>query len=117
MLARGDQRDFVAIDPAGGVHSVARRIEGAKAADVRRRFADLDPKLLPSVAEAKKLQHERQGEHGAATRGRGGDRAIERSQPRKPIRRARRRGRSSARPASGAQQARPSRSRTACSRP
>jgi hypothetical protein len=60
-LARGDRRDFVAIDPNGGVHSIARRIKGAKAADVRRRFADIDPKNLNSVAEAKQVQRERNG--------------------------------------------------------
>ena len=62
-LARGDRRDFVAIDPRGGVHSVARRIEGAKAADVRNRFSDLDPKKLRSVAEAKEFQRGRHGAH------------------------------------------------------
>jgi hypothetical protein len=61
MLARGDRRDFVAIDQNGGVHSIARRIDGAKAADVRRRFADIDPKTLSSVAEAKLVQRERHG--------------------------------------------------------
>lgn len=61
MLARGDRRDFVAIDPNGGVHSIARRVEGAKAADVRQRFADIDPKSLSSVAEAKQVQRERRG--------------------------------------------------------
>jgi hypothetical protein len=61
MLARGDRRDFVAIDPNGGVHSIARRVEGAKAADVRQRFADIDPKTLSSVAEAKQVQRERHG--------------------------------------------------------
>ena len=61
MLARGDRRDFVAIDLNGGVHSIARRIEGAKAADVRQRFADIDPKSLVSVAEAKQIQRERHG--------------------------------------------------------
>jgi hypothetical protein len=61
MLARGDRRDFVAIDINGGVHSIARRIEGAKAADVRERFADIDPKTLGSVAEAKQEQRERHG--------------------------------------------------------
>jgi relaxase-like protein len=77
VLARGEQRDFVAIDSAGGVHSVARRIEGAKAADVAQRFADLDPKSLPTVAAAKKLQHARQGERAQQA----GARAIERSRP------------------------------------
>jgi hypothetical protein len=63
ILARGDRRDFVAIDPTGGTHSVARRIEGAKAADVRQRFADIDPRDLQSVAEAKQAQRERHGHH------------------------------------------------------
>lgn len=54
-LARGDRRDFVAIDPRGGIHSVARRIEGARVADIRQRFADVDPRTLPSVIQAKQL--------------------------------------------------------------
>lgn len=61
VLARGDRRDFVAIDPTGGVHSLARRIEGAKAKDVRERFADIDPRSLASVAEAKQIQRQRHG--------------------------------------------------------
>jgi hypothetical protein len=67
MLARGDRRDFVAIDPTGGTHSIARRIEGAKAADVRQRFSDIDPRDLQSVAEAKQVQRsqdQRQKESG-----------------------------------------------------
>ncbi len=55
-LARGDRRDFVAIDAAGGVHSIARRIDGARVADIRERFADLDPAKLRSVAEATAFQ-------------------------------------------------------------
>jgi hypothetical protein len=77
VLARGDKRDFVAIDSQGGVHSVARRIEGAKAADVQQRFADLDPKMLPTVAAAKKLQHARQGERAQQAEAR----AIEHARP------------------------------------
>jgi hypothetical protein len=77
VLARGEQRGFVAIDSAGGVHSVARRIEGAKMADVQQRFADLDLKSLPTVAAAKKLQHARQGERAQQA----GARAIERARP------------------------------------
>ena len=60
LLARGDRRDFVAVDPKGGTHSLARRIEGATAKDVRARLADLDPRGLPSVAEAKEAQQQRQ---------------------------------------------------------
>lgn len=61
VLARGDRRDFVVIDPAGGTHSLARRIEGATAKDVRARMADIDAGQLPNVREAKALQRERQG--------------------------------------------------------
>jgi len=72
ILARGDRRDFVAIDPTGGVHSIARRIEGAKAADVRQRFADIDPRSLQSVAEAKQTQRGRGGKQKETGRDRDG---------------------------------------------
>ena len=60
-LARGDRRDFVVIDPKGATHSLARRIDGAKAKDVRARMADVDMKRLPSVAEGKAIQYARHG--------------------------------------------------------
>jgi hypothetical protein len=56
ILARGNKRDFVVIDPKGGAHSLARRIDGAKAKEVRARLADLAMSRLPSVAEAKAMQ-------------------------------------------------------------
>jgi hypothetical protein len=56
MLARGDRRDFVIIDPHGGTHSLTRRIEGARAKDVRERLADIDATKLPNIAAAKELQ-------------------------------------------------------------
>ena len=65
VLARGDRRDFVIVDRAGDDHSLARRI-GMKAAEVRAYMADLDPACLPSVAEAKALQAERQQAREAA---------------------------------------------------
>lgn len=52
-LARGDRLDFVVIDPKGGTHSLVRRIEGVKIADVRARMAGVDMGKLPSVAEAR----------------------------------------------------------------
>lgn len=61
ILARGDRRDFVVIDPNGGTHSLSRRIEGARAKDIRTRMADIDGSRLPSVAEAKEIQLSRQG--------------------------------------------------------
>jgi hypothetical protein len=59
ILARGNRRDFVVIDPTGGTHSLARRVEGANAKDIRTRMADLDPSYLPSVGQAKQFQRDR----------------------------------------------------------
>jgi hypothetical protein len=60
VLAHGDQRDFVVIDPKGGTHSLARRVEGAKVKDIRERMTDLDRDRLPNVTDAKQLQKLRQ---------------------------------------------------------
>lgn len=65
VLARGDRRDYVVIDPMGGTHSLAKRVEGAKVKDIRERMADLDPARIPSLADAKQIQrarHERDAE-------------------------------------------------------
>jgi hypothetical protein len=51
-LCRGDKRNFCLIDQAGDVHSLARRIEGVKAAELRQRLSDIDPERLMSVQEA-----------------------------------------------------------------
>jgi hypothetical protein len=67
VLAKGDRRDFCVIDQAGDVHSLARRLDGVTAADVRERMVDVDREALPSVADARALQHER-FPHGAAGR-------------------------------------------------
>jgi len=56
LLARGDRRDFVVVDPQGGTHSLARRVEGAKAKDVRARMADLDANALPTVEQGRAQQ-------------------------------------------------------------
>jgi hypothetical protein len=52
QLALGDRRDFVVIDPAGGIHSLARRIEDMKAADLRAYMASVDREALPTVEQA-----------------------------------------------------------------
>ena len=59
ILARGDRRDFVVVDPAGGDHALGKRITGATAAETRTRLADIDKARLPSVEEAKAAQAER----------------------------------------------------------
>jgi hypothetical protein len=58
VLARGERRDFVVLDHAGGLHALSKRITGAKAAEIRARLADLDPTTLPSVSQAKTEQAE-----------------------------------------------------------
>jgi hypothetical protein len=60
VLARGDRRDYVVIDPSGGTHSLARRVEGARVKDIRERMADLESTRLPSIADAKQIQRARQ---------------------------------------------------------
>ncbi|RYE51813.1 MAG: hypothetical protein EOP21_00385 [Hyphomicrobiales bacterium] len=62
ILARGDRRDFCVIDAAGDEHSLARRISGVKAAEIRSRMADVDASTLPSVAEGRGMarQHTEQ---------------------------------------------------------
>jgi len=55
-LARGDRRDYVVIDPAGGTHSLARRIEGLRTKDIRERMAGLERSKIPDIAKAKKVQ-------------------------------------------------------------
>src|SRR5262249_51558293 len=59
ILARGDRRDFVVVDQAGGEHALGKRITGATAAVTRERLADLAQRNLPSVDEAKELQADR----------------------------------------------------------
>lgn len=61
-LAQGDRRDFVVVDKAGGVHSLARRIEDVRAAELRATMAPLDREALPSAEDAKRMQIARHGE-------------------------------------------------------
>ena len=59
VLAKGDRRDFCVIDQAGDAHSLARRLDGVKAKDVRERMADVPRDRLPTVAEAREAQRTR----------------------------------------------------------
>lgn len=59
ILARGDRRDFVIIDPAGGDHALGKRITGSTAAETRARLGDIDKAHLPGVDAAKAMQAER----------------------------------------------------------
>jgi hypothetical protein len=53
VLARGERRDFLAIDRAGGIHALGKRVLGVSAAEVRARFADLARDELPTVEEVR----------------------------------------------------------------
>jgi Relaxase/Mobilisation nuclease domain len=59
LLAKGDKRDFVIVDRAGGIHSLARRIDGMKAAELREFMKPLDRESLPSAERAKETQLDR----------------------------------------------------------
>ncbi len=50
-LCQGD-KGYCIIDQAGDVHSLARRIDGVKTAQIRERLSDISLAELPSVAEA-----------------------------------------------------------------
>ncbi|HEY1747983.1 MAG TPA: relaxase/mobilization nuclease domain-containing protein [Xanthobacteraceae bacterium] len=52
ILARGDRRDFVVIDRAGGDHALGKRIVGVATPEIRSRLADVDKRQLPSVDQA-----------------------------------------------------------------
>ena len=43
----------MAIDRAGGMHALGKRILGVSAAEIRVRLSDLSPDQLPSVEEAR----------------------------------------------------------------
>lgn len=59
ILAKGDRRDFCVVDHAGDAHSLARRLDGVRTAEVRARMADIDRNSLPSVEEAHATQKAR----------------------------------------------------------
>jgi hypothetical protein len=56
VLARGDRRAYVVIDRAGGAHALNGRLLAATARECAAQLADLDPAMLPSVAEARARQ-------------------------------------------------------------
>lgn len=59
MLAQGDRRAFVVVDTAGEVHSLARQIDGARTADVKKKLEGLNTSLLPSAERARVLMQQR----------------------------------------------------------
>jgi Relaxase/Mobilisation nuclease domain len=59
ILARGDRRTFVVVDAAGGVHALARRIDGVRTRDIQARFSETAVSELPSVTDARAIMRDR----------------------------------------------------------
>lgn len=68
-LCQGD-KGYCIIDQAGDVHSLARRIDGVKTAQIRERLSDISLAELPTVAEASAAVKARgEAEEGDSTAG------------------------------------------------
>jgi len=58
MLAKGDKRDFVAVDERGSLYTIGKRTTGATAAQVRVKLHDLDPEKIPTIEAAREIQQQ-----------------------------------------------------------
>jgi hypothetical protein len=65
LLAQGDRRDFVVIDPQGGMHALGKRILGVSARETRDKLSDLVREHMPTVEQVRahiaEQQRDRQG--------------------------------------------------------
>ncbi len=52
-LAKGQRRDYIVLDRAGGMHALGMRVLGVTAGDARQRLADIDRAQLPDVEQAR----------------------------------------------------------------
>ena len=59
QLAQGDRRDFVILDWAGGIHSLAKRIDGVRTAELREFMSPIDRASLPTTEEARAIAGDR----------------------------------------------------------
>lgn len=53
ILAQGDRRDYVIVDREGGIHSLARRLDGVNAKGLREFMSPLDRDSVPKLSEAR----------------------------------------------------------------
>jgi hypothetical protein len=59
-VAAGDRRNcFVVIDQEGGQHALNKKLTGMTLKEIDARLGDLDRAQLPSVDQAKRMQHDR----------------------------------------------------------
>jgi hypothetical protein len=77
ILAKGDRRDFVVVDRAGGIHSLARRIDGVKAAELREFMSGVSAGDVPALKDIQAIIDERRSRDQEAKKekayGRGAD--------------------------------------------
>jgi hypothetical protein len=59
QLVQGDRRDYCIVDPAGEVHSLARRIDGVNAKELRAFMQDIQRDSFPTVEQARAQYRER----------------------------------------------------------
>jgi hypothetical protein len=59
-LAKGDRRDYLVIDEAGGMHALGKKLLDATAAQVRNRLGDLDRTQLPTLEQAREQRLDRE---------------------------------------------------------
>lgn len=60
ILARGERRDYIAVDTQGGMYALGKRILGVTAAETRNRLSDLVREHLPTVDQVRSHIAERQ---------------------------------------------------------
>jgi len=59
VFAKGDRRDFVAVDELGSVYTIGKRTTGANAAEVRAKLHGIGGDLMPTIEEAREIQRDR----------------------------------------------------------
>jgi hypothetical protein len=62
LLARGDQRDYVVLDPQGGMHALGKRVLGVSAKETRAKLSDLVREHMPTVEQVRAHLAEQQRE-------------------------------------------------------
>jgi len=62
LLAKGDRRDFVVIDHAGGMHALGKRILGVSAKEIRHHLGDLNPDHLLTIEQAQERAQSQKGD-------------------------------------------------------
>ena len=95
VLCYGNRRDYVLVDRTGQIHSTARRVNGAYAADIRDKLKDLDPASVPKAVHIQQqlrqakierdgTSHTRSRQTSAKTAPASPPQVIEQSPPRRP---------------------------------